>query len=304
MGTKKCMGIRICLAVATVAWLTAARSASGQALAVAPIRYIFGTKSFTDSKGQIWSPVPTSELPASLDWHWSSCAKDDTFAGTADPGLYREQIAEDTGDMVLTVPVPSSSYIVNLYFAEPCSYTAGERVFGIALNGSTVVPRLDLAATAGAEKSVIESATVNGSEVRLDLKPITDEPVIAAIEILPKSSSSPSTSSFQLTTTLKWDDGTPVAGTVVVAQEISINPVASKSLGGFLIDGNGAVTASLTPDLTLPLTFSFTLMNPAGVVVNTLKFSCDMLTLKTFPHTLSPAVVLNKSSATLKSFSF
>ena len=126
MGTKKCIRIRICLAVATVASLTAARSASAQALAVAPIRYIFGTNSFTDSKGQIWSPVPTSELPASVDWHWSSCAKDDTFAGTPNPGLYREQIAEDTGDMVLTVPVPSSSYIVNLYFAEPCSYTAGK----------------------------------------------------------------------------------------------------------------------------------------------------------------------------------
>jgi hypothetical protein len=300
MFANKSIRIGICVAVATVAALSRARSTSGQA--AAPIRYVFGTNSFTDSKGQIWSPVPTSELPVSVDWHWSSCAKADTFTGTPDPGLYREQIAEDAGDMVLTVPVPSGSYVVNLYFAEPCPYTAGERVFGVALNGATVVPRLDLAARAGAEKPVIESASVNGSEVRLDLKRITDEPVIAAIEILPNSS--PSTSSFQLAATLKWDDGTPVAGTVVVAQEISSNPAASKSLGSFPLDAKGATTANLTPDLTLPLAFSFTLMNPTGVVVNTLKFSCDTLTLKGFPHTLNPSIILNKSSATLKSFSF
>jgi hypothetical protein len=76
------------------------------------------------------------------------------------------------------------------------------------------------------------------------------------------------------------------------------------SLGSFPLDANGAAAGSLTPDLALPLNFSFTLINPAGAIVNTLKFSCDLVTLKVFPHALSPLIVINKSSATLESFSF
>jgi hypothetical protein len=92
--------------------------------------------------------------------------------------------------------------------------------------------------------------------------------------------------------------------TVLAAQQISTNPVASKSLGSFTIDSAGTATATLAPDFTLPLTFSFTLMNPSGAAVNTLAFTCDLATIKVFPRMLSVSVVLNKSTATLKSFSF
>lgn len=107
------------------------------------------------------------------------------------------------------------------------------------------------------EKPVIEFAPVNGSEIVLDLKRITNDPVIAAIEILPATS-------FQLAVKLKWDDGTPVAGQVAVAQETSTDPPASTSLGSFPLDANGAATGSVSPDLALPLDFSFTLINPTG----------------------------------------
>jgi hypothetical protein len=72
----------------------------------------------------------------------------------------------------------------------------------------------------------------------------------------------------------------------------------------FHIDSAGTATATLAPDFTLPLTFSFTLMNPSGAAVNTLAFTCDLATIKVFPRMLSASVVLNKSTATLKSFSF
>jgi hypothetical protein len=297
MGARKSIRVGICLAVAAVATLPAARLVSGQT--APPLRYVFGTNPLTDSRGQTWSPVPTSDLAGSPSWSWSKCAKEANFTGTTDPGLYREQIVETSGDMVLTVPVPSGSYIVNLYFAEPCSYFApGSRVFGVVLNGTTIVSRLDLAATAGVEKPVIESASVNGSTVVLDLKRITQAPVIAAIEILPSSPS------FQVAAKLKWDDGTPIAGTVLVTQEISTNPVVSQSLGSFPLDANGTTTASLTPDLTQPLTFSFALIAPTGFIVGTLKVSCTAPVLTAFPRTLNPSIILNRSSATLKSISF
>jgi hypothetical protein len=298
MGPIRSIRVSLCLAVAAMALLSAAKTASGQ---TAPIRYVFGTNSYTDSKGQFWSPVPTSYLTGSRGYHWSNCSKSATFTGTPDPGLYQQQIAQDYGDMLLTVPVSSGSYTVNLYFAEPCANTvAGSRFFGLIVNGTTVVASLDLTATAGVEKPVIETVQVTGSQIALDLKRLNNDPLIAAVEILPQSSSS----SFQIAAKLHWDDGTPVAGTVVVAQIISSNPTSSKTLGSFPLDTTGATTASLIPDLTLPLSFSFTLINSAGTIVNTLGFTCDPSTLKVFPRTLSPQIVLAKASATLKSLSF
>jgi malectin (di-glucose binding ER protein) len=296
MGTRKSIRVGICLAVAALAALPAARLASGQT--APPLRYVFGTNSFTDSKGETWSPIPTSDLGGSASWYWSTCAKEANFTATTDPGLYREQVVETSGDLVLTVPVPSGSYIVNLYFAEPCSYFApGSRVFGVVLNGTTIVPSLDLAATAGVERPVVESASVSGSKVVLDLKRITQAQVIAAIEILPSPT-------FQVAAKLKWDDGTPIAGMVLVTQEISTNPVTSQSLGNFPLDANGTATASLTPDLTQPLTFSFALIAPTGSIAGTLTVSCTALALTAFPRTLNPSIILNRSSATVKSISF
>ena len=297
MRVNKALRPGIYLIAALGAFLAAARTASAQS--ITPIRFVFGTNSYTDSKGQLWSPIPTSDLSGSTDRHWSNCAKTAVFTGTPDPRLYQQQLGEDSGDLILNIPVPSGSYTVNLYFAEPCSTLAsGNRVFGVALNGATIISNLDLIATAGVEKPVIESAQITGAEVTLDLKHNINDPIIAAIEILPLSYS------FHVTANLKWDDGTPVAGTVVAAQQIATNPGASKSLGSFTIDSAGTATATLVPDLTLPLTFSFTLMNPSGAAVNTLAFTCDLATIKVFPSTLSASVVLNKSTATLKSFSF
>ncbi len=296
MGTRKFIRIGICLATAAVALLSTAKSASGQA---APIRYVFGTKSFTDSKGQIWTPVPTSYLSQSAKYHWSDCSANDAFTGTTSSGLYKEQIAEDSGDMVLIVPVTSAFYTVNLYFAESCPVIAkGARVFGVTLNGTTIVTSLDVVATAGMEKALIESGPANGTEIVLDLKRIVNDPMIAAIEILPASSS------FQFTALLKWDDGTPVTGSVAVAQETSNNPPTSNPLGSFALAANGTATGGLTPDLTLPMTFSITLINSAGVIDNTLTFSSDLMTINAFPHAVSASLVFSKASGTVESFTF
>ena len=230
MGANKSIRIGICVLAMIAALLAGAKSARAQT--ASPIRYVFGPNSFTDSKGQLWSAIPQSDLSGSASHHWSICTPTAVFTGTPDPGLYREQMVEDSGDLVMTIPVSSGAYTVNLYFAEPCSNTvAGSRVFGVTVNGTTIVPRLDLTATAGVEKPVIESTQISGTQVSLDLKRIADAPLIAGIEVLPASPSSSSgsaSSSFQVAAKLGWEDGTPVAGTVNVTQLISTNPAASK----------------------------------------------------------------------------
>lgn len=265
------------------------------------IRYVFGPNSYTDSTGELWSPVPVSELPASSTWHWSTQATTAAFTGTPDPGLYKQQIAENAGDnMTLTVPVAAGTYTVNLYFAEPYYVAAGDRIFGVVVNGTTIVSRLDLFATAGLGKPVIESAQVTGSQVALDLTPIISSPIIAAIEIIPAST----TTSFNITATVKWDDGTAVTGSIAIAQVISTSPTSTKSLGTFALNSSGVAAATVTPNLSLPLTFSITLLSTSGQVVNTMTLSCDLKTLQTFPQTVSPSIVLAKADSALKSFSF
>jgi hypothetical protein len=111
-------------------------------------------------------------------------------------------------------------------------------------------------------------------------------------------------SAYSITATLTWDDGTPIAGTVAIAQQISTNPLTANSLGSFRLDANGTATGNLTPNLALPLTFVVTLINPAGTVVNSMTLFANNQILQGAPHVFHPLIVLTKSSATVKSVSF
>ena len=68
--------------------------------------------------------------------------------------------------------------------------------------------------------------------------------------------------------------------------------------------GKGRSRNTVTPNLSLPLTFSIALLNTSGQVVNTMTLACDLKTLQTFPQSISPSIVLAKADSALKSFSF
>jgi hypothetical protein len=109
---------------------------------------------------------------------------------------------------------------------------------------------------------------------------------------------------FNTTATLKWDDGTPVAGTVTIAQEISSNPLTMNSLGSFPLDTSGVAKGTVSPDPALPLTFFVTLVSPSGTVVNSMTLFTNAQILKELPRILNPSIVLAKLNATVKSVSF
>src|SRR5579875_473528 len=81
------------------------------------------------------------------------------------------------------------SYTVRLHFAELSFTAAGQRVFNVAINGTTVLSNFDVYATAGGEfKAVVEefSATANAlGQIVISFRQGTaDNPEIAGIEIL------------------------------------------------------------------------------------------------------------------------
>lgn len=75
------------------------------------------------------------------------------IAATADASLYQ---TERSGDFAYNVPVSGGThdYLLVLKFADPTATGAGQRVFGVSVNGSLLVDNLDLYAVAGANTAL------------------------------------------------------------------------------------------------------------------------------------------------------
>ncbi|HEU4632282.1 MAG TPA: glycoside hydrolase family 2 TIM barrel-domain containing protein [Gemmatimonadaceae bacterium] len=82
--------------------------------------------------------------------------------------------------------VPDGEYEVELLFAEPTATAAGQRVFGVAVNGAPVVERLDLAERAGrggAVRLVAPAHAAGGDGVHVAFVPIVGRPILNAIHL-------------------------------------------------------------------------------------------------------------------------
>jgi hypothetical protein len=90
-------------------------------------------------------------------------------------------------EMQLAFPVSPGNYTVKLYFAETFSgITAkGQRVFNVAIDGSTVLSKYDVFADVGANKGEAKSFNINdpGSSLSVNFTHLTENPAIKAIEI-------------------------------------------------------------------------------------------------------------------------
>ena len=84
-----------------------------------------------------------------------------TMSNTTTPSLYQSE-RYSTGSVQYSFAVPNGTYAVNLKFAEIYLGGAGQRVFNIVINGTTVQPSFDPFAAAGAANRAIDkSFTVN-----------------------------------------------------------------------------------------------------------------------------------------------
>jgi hypothetical protein len=75
---------------------------------------------------------------------------------------------------------------VILKFAELYYTSSGQRVFDVAINGTTVSPHLDVVSVAGGANRALDlvyPTTVSGGQVTITLTPVTGLPIINAIEL-------------------------------------------------------------------------------------------------------------------------
>lgn len=152
------------------------------------LRIHAGGASYTDTKGHVWSPDRGFNTGTV-----SGCAPGATVTGTADPKLYKSARYDQSAspELQYTFAEANGTYTVNLYFAETCYYSSGDRIFDVQLQGTTVFPVLDIAKAVGVKHALVKSANVSVTNGQLTIRFVhhKDSPIISAIEILPGATS-------------------------------------------------------------------------------------------------------------------
>jgi hypothetical protein len=105
--------------------------------------------------------------------------------------LYRSGRAGLYGDFSYSIPLPNGTYSVNLIFAEIQYNTKGDRVFNVAINGSTVLSNFDILANVPPLTPFPQqfTATVTNGVLKIDFTGVNRRALVNAIQVAPASGS-------------------------------------------------------------------------------------------------------------------
>jgi Malectin domain len=118
----------------------------------AQIRVTTSTTAYKDSQGNTWSP-DTTTAKGGLYGTVATHAIANALPSASDQPLYQPQ---RYGIFTETFPVTNGTYSVTLKFAETFMNKAGERVFNVTINGTTVLSAFDVFAAAGGEYIAVD----------------------------------------------------------------------------------------------------------------------------------------------------
>jgi hypothetical protein len=229
-----------------------------------PIRVNSAGAAYTDSQGQVWS-VDTGFTGGSA----ATPSGTVDILNTTDDTLYR---SERWGAFNYSFAVPAGNYAVTLKFAETYFSSVGQRLFNVAINGTTVLSNFDIVAAAGGANTAVDRTfTVSATTGNITIQFIhvtgqPDDPKVDAIQIV-SSSGSPPTITTQ-----------PASQTVTEGQTATFTVVATGSpapsyqwqKGGVNIAG--ATSSSYTTPPTVAgddgSTFDVVVSNTAGSVTS------------------------------------
>jgi hypothetical protein len=186
------------------------------------IRVNAGGPAYTDSQGNLWA----ADNGFTAGGSYSTNA---TISNTTSPTLYQTEHYSNNGLLEYTTTVPNGQYSVVLKFAEIYFTAAGQRVFNIIINGTTVATNFDPFAAAGGENIAVDNTypvTVTGGAIDIRFVAVVQNPKVSAIEIDPV----PTTTSTQTGPSFA-DEETPAGAINGVNTAFSLahtpNPAAS-----------------------------------------------------------------------------
>lgn len=237
------------------------------------VRINAGGSAFTDANGDRWE--------ADRDFTGGSTYQvDATIAAPAASSALRTL---RYGAFGYRIPIANGTYTVRLKFAELYFPAPQQRIFGVNLQGQSVLRNFDIFVAAGGFRRFIERqfpVTVNNGQIQLDLVTQHEYPQVNGIEIVPSGST----------------PAPPPATTVAVAPNaVTVQPGQTIRLTATVMNaGNTAVNWTLSPplgtmstagDYTAPssLTQLQTVVARATSVSDPTKFATATLTLKPAP---------------------
>ena len=106
------------------------------------------------------------------------------ISGTPEDDLYRT--ARSGAAFGYSLPLPDGTYDVIIHAAELVHDNPGERVFDVAMEGSSVLQGIDLVALVGKEfawRSPVKRVVVDGGSLGLDFVGTVGEALVAAVEV-------------------------------------------------------------------------------------------------------------------------
>ena len=238
--------------------------------AFAPVMINAGGPAYTDTTGQVWAADNNFTGGSTY-----SVAATTAIGGTTDPTLYR---TERFGNFSYSVPVPSGSYVVTLYFAEIYWTAANQRVFNVSAEGQLVIDHLDIWAQAGVRAALTRTfqSTVNDGTLNLSFATVTDNAKVSAVKIAslsgpPPTNTAPSISDVSDRATAQGTSTGPIAFTIgdaetaatsltlaAVSSNTTLVPVAGIVFGGSGVNRNVTVTpaANQSGSTTITITVS------------------------------------------------
>lgn len=140
------------------------------------IRVHAGGAAYTDPSGNVWS----------ADTGFSGGSTYTTthaITNTTTQPLYQN---ERNGNFQYQFSVPNGTHTVTLKFAEIFWGRAGQRVFNVAINGTTVLSNFDIFAQAGAAYKALDEAfsvAVTGGTITIQFITVVNNAKISAIQI-------------------------------------------------------------------------------------------------------------------------
>ena len=148
--------------------------------------------SYIDSERVQWEPDTYFQGKGEV---YSQCPMD--IAGTDRDPLYCNGRRFDIQSLpqpyryVIPIPARAADYTVQLHFAELVYITSGQRIFDILINDQLVARQVDIVDAVGPNTahviSFVTKVINDASAITVELIPLRESPIIAAIEVLERS---------------------------------------------------------------------------------------------------------------------
>jgi hypothetical protein len=131
--------------------------------------------------------VADTDFDTGTEFSSSATITTSGIANAAPAAVYQDVRWNASFNYTLPGLTPGASYVVRLHFVELSFTAAGQRVFNVAINGTTVLSNFDIFAQVGQNHALVEqfttTATSSGQIVIALTKGPADNPNIAGIEI-------------------------------------------------------------------------------------------------------------------------